>query len=172
VHLRHQALILGLALLPLTGCVRLLQSILAPQQSAISAAQGAADNAVQSVNSAMASPAKELESINSEVGRLLGGDGADKGELERLQAMLDKRIEAFDAGPAAQADLERLQPWHPRSPPPAHAHTGDAFALGSQTIIRGLPASSLIADGIAAAELPGAIDLTPIRPRGPLNAQP
>ena len=162
MHLRHQALILGLTLLPLTGCARLLQSILAPQQAALNTAQSVANSAATQAQA----PAKQLDALNSEVGRLLGGDGADKAELARLQEALDKRMEQIGSGTSAQSDPERLQPWHPRIPPPVSGkreRPSDEFALGRRSTIRALPAPGLVADGIAAAELPEPIDLTPMR---------
>ncbi len=166
MHLRHQALILVLALLPLTGCARLLQSILAPQQAAVNTAQSAAQNLVNTAASQAPAQAKQLGALNGEVGRLLGGDGADKAELMRLQAALDKRLEQIGSGTSAQTDPERLLPWHPRSPPPVpgkRERSSDEFALGRRTTIRALPSPGLIADGIAAAALPEPIDLSPMR---------
>jgi len=164
VHLRHQALILLVLLAPLTGCARLLQSILAPQQAAMSATQSVANSAVSSA--AMKAPASQLNQMNNEVGRLLGGDGADKAELARIQEALEKRMEQIGSGTSAQNNPERLQPWHPRSVPPKELtqRPGDVIGLGRQSApTRALPPPGLVPDGIPAADLPAPIDLSPVR---------
>jgi len=166
VRLRHQALILALALgcAACGGCARLLGTILAPQQAGMAAANQVANRAAAPV----VNPARsELAAVDSEVGRLLGGKGANQQELQRIKQELERRINDDGRGPSAQGEAERLRPWHPRVPAEdplrLRKPVPDKLRLGAPAGERGLASVGRLPDGIAAGELQAPLDLSRIR---------
>ena len=162
MRLRHQALSLALAAvcLGLGGCARLLQAILSPQDAAMSTAGNVTNSLTAPVQS-------QLAGLDREVTRLLNGKVENQAELERIKQELERRLEDPTRGTAAQDDLERLRPWHPRVPlektMPGRQKPGDDLRMGKAEVERGIARNGPLPDGIAAAELPTPLDLTRIR---------
>lgn len=162
VRLRHQALTVALAAACLSGggCARLLASIVAPQEAAMSAAGNAA--------SSLSAPARsELVGVTGEVDRLLNGKAANLAELKRIKQELERRMEDPQRGSAAQDEPERLRPWHPRAPEEPRQlgpkEISDDLHVGQPAVERGIAKHGPLPDGIPAGELPAPLDLTRIR---------
>lgn len=165
MRLRDQALIpLLAACLASGGCARLLSTILAPQEAAMSAAG-------QVANTVSAPAQSELSRMGGEVDRLLAGkagSGGSREELQKIKADLDRRNPAKrEPEGSAQDDPERLRPWHPRATKPdptkQQAERRDSLGLGRAKPERGLAASGLLPDGTPAADLRSPVDTSRIR---------
>ncbi len=162
MRLPYQALIaaLGVACLGLGGCGRLLEALFTPQKAISSAAENAA-------NTATAPTRSDLAGVNSEVERLLVGQNGNSGELSRIKKEIEQRIQDRSLGTSAQANTDRLRPWHPRPPPeiPPLGRTppGDEMGLGLAETERGLAASGPLPDGTAPAELMRPLNLSRVR---------
>ena len=160
MRLFQQALIAGCCLW-LGGCARLLQTLIAPQQAAMSTASTVA-------NQATAAPRAELAKVGAEVDRLLAGRPANQVELERIRDEIERRMEAVnDKQGAAQDDPGRRRPWHPRVPAEpiqlGPQPVGDELRLGLHAPMRGQPPPGPLPDGIAAGELQTPLSLIPMR---------
>lgn len=146
-----------------TGCARIMQALFAPQQTALNTADaiaGRADNASAPVRS-------ELDSMRSEVDRLLAGQPRNAADLQRIhQEILASRLPSGQHG-SAQNDPARTSPWHSRLR--EVAKPGDTLKLAGNRsghpAERGTFAYGSFPDGIPHANLPAPIDLTPIRLR-------
>lgn len=168
MRLRHQALTVALAAACLGGggCARLLASIVAPQEAAMSAAGNAADS--------LTAPARsELAGVTAEVDRLLYGKAANQAELRRIREELERRMQDPGRGPAAQDEPERLRPWHPRVAEDTHLlgrkEGSDELRMGRPTVERGMAVQGPLPDGTPAGELQTPLDLTRVRLGPPLR---
>lgn len=148
VPLRHQTVIrlalLGLVCLLSGGCARLLQAIIAPQETMTSTAG-------ELVNRAGAGAGRELNGLGQEVDRLKKMGTGDVNELNRLNQELQlRKSKKRSSGASAQRDPARRQPWDLRTTPVAVAVEADELILVRRSMLRprGEPPSSLpIPDG-------------------------
>ena len=162
MRLRHQALTVALAAACLGGggCARLLGSILAPQEAAMSAAGNVA-------NSVSAPARGQLAGVTNEVDRLLDGKATNQAELRRIKEELERRMQDPGRGSAVQDEPERLRPWHPRVAEDTRQlggrQAGDDLRVGRPTVERGLAKHGPLPDGTPDSELPAPLDLNRIR---------
>lgn len=165
MHLRHQALIvlLGTGCLGSTGCARLIGAIIAPQQAGMAAAG-------QVANTATAPLQNDLSGIGAEVDRLVAAKSANLAELQRIQGEIERRATEAVQGGSAQANPERLRPWHPRAPPEdvqlGKRAVSDDMVVQPQQAERGLATVGPIPDGIGPGELPAPMQLYRVRVGG------
>jgi hypothetical protein len=176
VPLRHQAVIrlvlVALVCLLAGGCARLLQTLIAPQSTAASAANDLA-------NRATAGAGQELDGMAQEVSRLRALRDGDASELDRISQELQRRKgEARTPAGSAQREVARRQPWDLRAPPaPGRPADNLVVARRPPSRARGLPARSApLPDGTPRAQLTAPVDLGPIRsmpgPGGHVRSQP
>ncbi|MCS6970122.1 MAG: hypothetical protein RMM29_04680 [Planctomycetota bacterium] len=147
MRLLGQALMLAAGGLLATGCARLLAPLVAPQQTAATAATRAAD-------------ASMAPGVERELDRLIAGRVHNRDELLRLKEALEQRRRLWrEREGAAQDDPQRLAPWHPRVPLPRRLPPSDLLRLAERDAQRGLAELGPCPDGIPPGELLPPLDV-------------
>lgn len=142
--------ILALACLLAGGCARLLQTLIAPQETVASTAADLADRAT-------AGSSQEIEGLRSEVGRLRALRDGNASELARIdQELHGRQSAARSSGGAEQRNPARRRPWDLRTTP-ARAVAADDLVLAPRPLARarGQPQRSTpLPDGTPQAQAP------------------
>ncbi|MEK7414457.1 MAG: hypothetical protein AAB263_14175 [Planctomycetota bacterium] len=149
--------------LSMGGCARIMQAVFAPQQTAAKAADAVADR----LDSASTPGREQLNSMQSEVDRILAGKPRNAEELRRIQNEMNNLGRLHHRRGSFRDDPSRFYPWHPRAERavrPFDMMDVTGFR-GRQPAPRGLSQFGSSIDGIPRTEFPAPINMTPIRIR-------